>query len=60
HEPDDDGNGFYGDQLFDLKNDPNELEPIENETEKARLTEAMKVLMKESEAPSELYERMGL
>ena len=50
----------YGDQFFDLKNDPNELEPIENETEKARLTEAMKVLMKESEAPSELYERMGL
>ena len=49
----------YGSQLFDLEKDPQELNPIEDPETEARLSSAMVKLMKESDAPSELYERMG-
>lgn len=50
----------YGDLLFDLETDPDQKHPIEDEEVKARLIGAMKDLMKENEAPPELYERIGL
>lgn len=49
-----------GDQLFDLSGDPGELNPVENEAEQARLTEAMTRLMRQSDAPEELFRRFGL
>ena len=50
----------YGDQLFDLMTDPDEEKPVGNEKEKDRLTEEMKKLMEESNAPIELFQRLGL
>ena len=50
----------FGTQLFDLAIDPNQQSPIQNETEENRLKDAMVKLMKQNDAPAELYERMGL
>lgn len=50
----------YGDMLFDLKEDPEQKNPIHNEETKIRLKEAMKRLMESNEAPKEQYERLGL
>ena len=50
----------YGDLLFDLEADPQQLNPVSDPETEARMKEAMKQLMKENEAPAELYERIGL
>ena len=50
----------YGSQLFDIASDPEELSPIEDTETEARMSSAMIKLMLDSEAPAELYERMGL
>ena len=50
----------YGDLLFDLEADPQQLNPVSDPETEERMKEAMKQLMKENEAPSELYERIGL
>lgn len=50
----------YGDLLFDLEADPDQMRPIEDQAVEKRLLEAMKRLLEENEAPLELYERMGI
>ena len=40
--------------------DPDEEKPIDNEKERNRLTEEMIKLMEESDAPIELFQRLGL
>ncbi len=49
-----------GDMLFDLENDPRETTPIDDPAVQERLTEAMRDLMRSSDAPEELYVRFGL
>lgn len=48
------------DLLFDLIIDPEQMQPLENEEKKAELLEKMTELLKESEAPEEIYQRYGL
>lgn len=48
------------DLLFDLVIDPGQMQPLENEEIKAELLEKMTELLKESEAPDEIYLRYGL
>ena len=50
----------FGDLLYDLENDPQQLQPIEDEAVKARLTALLVKLMKENEAPAEQFVRLGL
>ena len=50
----------YGNRLYDLKTDPFQQSPIYFEETEKRLTEKMKELMKENEAPEEQYIRLGL
>ncbi len=45
-----------GELLFDLKEDPNEMNPIQNEEITKRLKTAILALLKENDAPSELYD----
>ncbi len=49
-----------GDLLFDLKNDPGQMEPLNNEAVKRRLLDKMADLMKQSDAPAEQFARFGL
>jgi arylsulfatase A-like enzyme len=46
--------------LFDLKTDPQQLRALQDEAVEHTMTERMVRLMKESDAPAEQYERMGL
>ena len=50
----------FGDLLYDLEKDPQQLQPIEDEAVKARLTALLIKLMKENEAPAEQFVRLGL
>ena len=50
----------YGDLLFDLETDPGQQNPLKDPETEERMKAAMKELMKENEAPSELYERIEL
>ena len=50
----------YGDLLFDLENDPGQERPINNVAVKDRMIQAMRRLLKENEAPDELYDRIEL
>ncbi|MBT9778539.1 sulfatase-like hydrolase/transferase [Clostridium sp. MCC353] len=50
----------YGDLLFDLEKDPQQLSPVDDPETEERLKGAMKRLMQENEAPAELYERIDL
>lgn len=50
----------YGTQLFDLKADPNQLHPVKDEEQEARMCHALKLLLHDNEAPGELLLRMGL
>ena len=47
-------------QLFDLKNDPGQTNPIEDEAVEKRLTELMVGAMKHNDAPPEQFERLEL
>ena len=49
-----------GNLLFDLENDPGQLEPISDEAEEKRLQEAMTRLLIENEAPEEIFKRYDL
>lgn len=51
----------FGDKLFDLQKDPDELRPLTDsfELEKNIIT-AMREMMKANEAPFEQYERLGI
>lgn len=50
----------YGTLLFNRKNDPEQLEQLDNPEVEQRLVEKMIELMKENEAPAEQYIRLGL
>lgn len=50
----------YGSQLFDLEQDPDQLHPIENQQIRDRLLEGAAKLMYETDAPRELFDRMGI
>lgn len=50
----------YGNLLFDLASDPEQLNPLDNPEEEARMINAMLVQMKASDAPEEQYIRLGL
>nr|WP_265181572.1 sulfatase [Vibrio mimicus] len=50
----------WGDLCFDLQNDPQQLQPIQNEAVKTRMLGLMYQLMQEHESPDEQYERLGL
>lgn len=49
-----------GDLLFDLQADPGQLHPLQDPSMEARMAALMTRLMKESDAPAEQYERLGL
>lgn len=50
----------YGSMLFDLESDPGQERPLDDPALEAELAREMTRLMIGSEAPSELYDRMGL
>ena len=54
--------GLYGEGnlLFDLEQDPKQLQPLHDEAVESRMIKAMKQLMEENEAPAEQYVRLGL
>ncbi len=49
-----------GDWLFDLREDPGQLHPLDDPAMKARLKEKIDALMRENDAPPEQFARMGL
>jgi len=50
----------YGSLLFDIEKDPLQLHPLEDPSVTDGLLRKMVKLMKDSDAPDEQYERMGL
>lgn len=59
------GTGFvnayqYGNKLFNLKKDPEQLEEFEDLEVEVKLLNQMKALMEKNESPMEQYERLGL
>ena len=50
----------YGDLLFDLEKDPEQKQAIQDEGVTERLTQRMREMMRENEAPREQYERLGI
>ena len=46
--------------LFDLQNDPQQCHPLEDPGIEERMTDHMARLMRECDAPSEQYERLGI
>lgn len=49
-----------GHMLFDLKNDPKQLHPIDDPETEERMIRAMVRLMKENDSPREQFTRLGL
>ena len=55
------GNMFrFGNRLYDLKNDPKEREPLDNPALELKMINEMIEKMRETDAPKEQYERLGL
>jgi len=50
----------FGTLLFDLKNDPEQKNPLNNPVKEAEMIELMKKIMKENDAPEEQYQRLGI
>ena len=50
----------FGTRLYDLKNDPEEKTPIQNEEVEKRMILAMIKAMRENDCPEEQFERLGL
>ena len=50
----------FGNLLYDLDNDPFQVNPIDNPAEQARLICHMRRIMHENDAPEEQYARLGL
>ena len=46
--------------LYDLENDPDQLNPIDDVEVEQRLINEMTAIMQESEAPPEAFHRLGL
>jgi arylsulfatase A-like enzyme len=51
---------YFGHRLYDLKNDPEQKNPIDDSSIEAEMIKKMAVLMEENEAPKEQYQRMGI
>ena len=54
------GQAQFPNMLFDLQEDPGQTSPMEDPQIEARMAALMARLMKESDAPAEQYERLGL
>lgn len=52
--------GRFGTRLYDLKEDPEEKTPIQNEEVENRMIRAMIRAMKDNDCPQEQFERLGL
>jgi arylsulfatase A-like enzyme len=50
----------YGTALYDVEQDPAQLNPIQDSEVERKMIELMVSLMKDSDAPPEQYERLGL
>ena len=50
----------FGTLLYDVENDPKQLNPIKDEAVEKKMIRHMIDLMKENDAPAEQYQRMGL
>ncbi len=50
----------FGDLLFDCREDPGQTTPLNDAVHEARLLDAMRALLRENEAPPELYRRLEL
>ncbi|MGB8452242.1 MAG: sulfatase/phosphatase domain-containing protein [Anaerocolumna sp.] len=50
----------YGDLLFDLENDKNQMKPIQDAQIEARMRKLLIELMQQNDAPEEQYIRLGL
>lgn len=50
----------FGSLLFDVKGDPGELHPVEDEAVVKRMTEAMRQEMRKNDCPAEQFERVGI
>src|SRR5699024_2401614 len=50
----------FGNLLFDLKKDPDQLQPINDKNIEKYMVEKLSNLMKENDAPLEQFERIGL
>ena len=50
----------FGTLLFDLKEDPGQLHPLDDPDKEVELANAIRVLMAENDAPEELYDVFGL
>jgi arylsulfatase A-like enzyme len=51
---------WYGTLLYDLQNDPEQKQPMQDPAVEARMTEVLVQLMQANEAPAEQYTRLGL
>lgn len=49
-----------GTRLYDLKNDPEELSPINDKRVQLQMVQLMQKLMRQNEAPAEQFKRLGL
>ncbi len=55
------GNPFhFGTRLYDLETDPFQISPIQDDAIEMRMVQMLVDLMRQSEAPSEQYDRLGL
>ena len=50
----------FGSMLFDLETDPDQAHPLEDETVRKRMMGYIRDCMEKSDAPVELYERLGV
>lgn len=50
----------FGSMLFDLKMDPKQEHPVEDEEVRARMLGYIRECMEKNDAPQELYERLGV
>ncbi len=56
----DEGARQFQTELFDIKDDPQQMKPFRDEAVEAMMTDHIVRLMDETDAPAEQYERMGL
>jgi hypothetical protein len=50
----------FGTYLFDLRNDPRQLSPIQDKAAEERMAKLLLRLLEESMAPADQYQRLGL
>ena len=50
----------FGSMLFDLETDPDQAHPLEDEAVRKRMMGYIRDCMENSDAPVELYERLGV